>query len=237
MSTLIALNMILEKNAIEEGANFFGVGDLSRAKAAVHDQGGTLVSKYEKSVSIGITLPKTVVDALPRRSEREAALNYLKLYDITNARLDKITTELSRLLEKEGYEALPVPASERYDNERICAIFSNKLAANMAGLGWIGKSCLLINPEAGPRVRWATVLTNAPLEVTGTPMEVQCGDCQECVEICPVNAFTGEPFREDEPREARYDARKCEEYLFCSGEEDEPFVCGLCVYVCPHGRK
>ncbi|MEN6592669.1 MAG: hypothetical protein ABFC12_05445 [Methanobacterium sp.] len=33
------------------------------------------------------------------------------------------------------------------------------------------------------------------------------------MDICPVNAFTGEPFREDEPREVRYDARKCQEYL------------------------
>ncbi len=37
----------------------------------------------------------------------------------------------------------------------------------MAGLGRIGKSCLLITPEAGPRVHWATVLTDAPMQVTG----------------------------------------------------------------------
>jgi len=93
---------------------------------------------------------------------------------------------------------------------------------------------MLITPENGPRVRWSTVLTDAPLEATGEPLQVQCGDCRECVEICPVNAFTGEPFRENEPREVRYDARKCEEYL--SGDEEWK-VCGLCIYICPHGRK
>lgn len=233
----MSLKKNLEEAAVKEGADLFGIGDLSLAKKAVHDQGGSLVSKYEKSISIGIILPKAIVDALPRRNEPAVALDYKNIYDVTNQRLDIITAKLSGLLEEEGYEALPVPASERYDDERICAIFSHKLAANLAGLGWIGKSCLLINPDAGPRVRWATVLTNAPLKVTGTPLKEQCGDCKECVDICPVNAFTGAPFRENEPREARYDASKCEEYLYDSGENAEPVVCGLCIYICPHGRK
>ena len=233
----MSLNKILEESADKEGADFFGVGDLSLVQNVIHNQGGTLVSKYEKSVSVGIILPNAIVDELPRSRERAVAVNYKNIYDVTNQRLDIITAKLSGLLQKEGYQALPVPASERYDDERICAIFSHKLAANRAGLGWIGKSCMLINPEAGPRVRWATVLTDAPLKVTGTPLEEQCGDCKECVEICPVNAFTGVPFRENEPREARYDARKCQEYLYDSGERDEPTVCGLCIYVCPNGRK
>jgi epoxyqueuosine reductase len=130
-----------------------------------------------------------------------------------------------------------VPASERYDDERICAVFSHKLAANLAGLGWIGKSCLLVTPEAGPRVRWSTVLTDAPLIVTGERVDVKCGECRECVDICPVSAFTGEPFRENEPREVRYDARKCEKYLYSSNDHSDWNVCGLCIYACPHGKK
>jgi epoxyqueuosine reductase QueG len=34
----------------------------------------------------------------------------------------------------------------------------------LAGLGWIGKSCSLISPHFGPRLRLVTVLTNAPLK-------------------------------------------------------------------------
>jgi epoxyqueuosine reductase QueG len=120
---------------------------------------------------------------------------------------------------------------------RVAAIFSHKLAAHMAGLGWIGKSCLLITPEAGPRVRWATVLTDAPLPATGSAMAERCGECQKCVEICPQAAFTGRPFREDEPREARYDARKCELYLKDLEEKTGYGVCGMCLFVCPHGRR
>lgn len=106
----------------------------------------------------------------------------------------------SNSLQHQGYRAFPIPASKRaVVDERVAAIFSHKLAAHMAGLGWIGKSCLLITPQAGPCVRWATVLTDAPMQATGYAMAERCGECRECVEICPQAAFTGRPFREDEP--------------------------------------
>ena len=223
--------------AEHEGADFFGVADLSSAKDMIKDQGGSVCVKYPKAVSIGIKLPQTIVDELPNRDNPAVAVNYRHAYDITNLRLDLLTSKLGSIIQQDGHKALPVPASKRTDNKRICAVFSHKLAANLAGLGWIGKSCLLVTPEAGPRVRWATVLTDAPLIVTGEPMEVQCGECNECVEICPVSAFTGKPFRENEPREARYNAKKCEEYLYNADEDSEGTVCGLCIYICPHGKN
>jgi epoxyqueuosine reductase QueG len=204
-----------------EGADFFGVADLSTVKDTITEQGSSFVADYPKAISIGVRLPDAIVDALPDRDNPAVAVNYRHAYDITNLRLDLLTSKLASIIQQDGYKALAIPASERYDNERICAVFSHKLAANLAGLGWIGKSCLFVTPEAGPRVRWATVLTDAPLEVTGEPIESKCVDCNECVEICPVSAFTGEPFRENEPRKVRYDARKCEEYLYNSKDHSQ----------------
>jgi epoxyqueuosine reductase QueG len=154
-----------------------------------------------------------------------------------NQRLDLIASSLSSVLQRDGHRAFPVPASQTVDDERICAVFSHKMAAHLAGLGWIGKSCLLITSEVGPRVRWATVLTDAPLKATGEPMEERCGSCVQCVEICPVEAFTGQPFRENEPREARYDASKCDRYFSKMEAQGEVPVCGLCLYICPQGRQ
>lgn len=223
--------------AEHEGADFFGIADLTGAKDTIIEQGSPFVADYPKSISIGIRLPDAIVDALPERANPAVAVNYRHAYDITNLRLDLLTSKLSSIIQQEGYKALAIPASERYDNKRICAVFSHKLAANLAGLGWIGKSCLLVTPEAGPRVRWSTVLTDAPLEVTGESIKSKCVKCDKCVEICPVNAFTGEPFRENEPREVRYDAKKCEEYLYNSEDHANWNVCGLCIYACPHGKK
>ena len=115
-------------------------------------------------------------------------------------------------------------------------MFPHKTAANLAGLGWIGKSCLLVTPEAGPRVRWATILTDAPL-TAGQPLEQRCGKCRECVDVCPSQAFTGRSFQADEPRETRYDVHKCNAYMRQNAEQTDARVCGMCVYVCPYGRN
>lgn len=219
-----------------EFVDFFGVADLSLAKKVIFEQGGSTVSDYPLAVSVGIKLPNTVVDDLRRRHELGVAVNYRTAYEVTNLRLDIITGKFGSLLQNEGYRALPLPVHARL-GEKPYGIFSHKLAANLAGLGWIGKSCLLITPEVGPRVRWATILTDAPLTVTGNPMEVKCGECDKCVEICPVSAFTGEPFKTNEPLEVRYDAQKCEKYLYNAADDFKETICGLCVYICPYGKK
>jgi ferredoxin len=55
------------------------------------------------------------------------------------------------------------------------------------------------------------------------------------VEICPVQAITGRPFREDEPRVLRLDARRCEQYFQEMERSIGLPVCGLCLYICPYG--
>ncbi|MBI5459413.1 4Fe-4S double cluster binding domain-containing protein [Methanobacterium sp.] len=228
------LNENIKDLALKEGADFYGVADLTSARDFIRDQGGDEVASYPLAISLGIRIMDSIVDQLPHRQERKVAVNYRHHgYDIINRRLDLLASRVSSLIQNEGFHALPLPASERYDDERICAVLSHKLAARLAGHGWIGKSCLLVTPKFGPRVRWITILTDAPLEVTGRVMDEHCGECTECVDICPVSAFTGVHFKEDDPREVRYDARKCEKYL---EDGEEWAVCGLCVYVCPHGR-
>lgn len=227
----------IERLARDQYVDFFGIADLELAHDFIFVQGGEQVASYPRAISIGIALLDPVVNQLPKRSEKPAAIEYRHhAYDIVNDRLDIIASQLSSVLQQEGYRAYPVPASKRADDERICAFFSHKLAAHLAGLGWIGKSCLLITPDAGPRVRFATVLTDAPLEPTGQPMQERCGDCRECVDICPVGAFTGRPFDEREPREARYDARRCAQYHQELEKRNGVGVCGMCLYVCPFGR-
>jgi epoxyqueuosine reductase len=223
--------------ATAAGCDFLGVADLAVARGFIRAQGGDVVAGFPKAVSIGIALSHAIVDQLPNRAERAVAVSYQShAYTIINQRLDLVTSQVAGLLQRDGFQALPVPASERYDDERICAVFSHKLAAHLAGLGWIGKSCLLITPQAGPRVRWASVLTDAPLPATGTAMDEQCGDCTECVDICPVQAYSGRAFRAEEPRSARYDAARCQQYL--RAENGAPHgTCGMCLYVCPHGRR
>jgi len=232
------INHRIKEIAEIQGADFCGVADLSPAREAILAQGGPLIAAYPRGISVGIVLLHTIVDQLPNSAERAVAVNYRHhCYEVINQRLDFLVSLMSGLLQREGYQALPVPASKRVDDERICAVFSHKMTAHLAGLGWIGKSCLLVTPEEGPRVRWASVLTDAPLRVTGNPMEERCGSCKQCVEVCPIHAFTGEAFLASDPREKRFDAGKCDRYFAAMKKKDaELAVCGLCLYVCPYGK-
>ncbi len=227
----------LRQQAETLGADFFGVADLAPARDAILEQGGPVVASFPRAISVGVALMHSIVDQLPQRADRAVAVTYrAHAYDIVNARLDQITARLSSQLQAAGYRALPTPASSQTDHTRLVGIFSNKMAAHLAGLGWIGRSCLLVTPSNGPRVRWASVLTNAPLPA-GQPMAPQCGDCHECVDACPVQAFTGRLFDPAEPRSARYDAHKCDAYLRHLLETRGVSVCGMCLYACPNGKR
>jgi len=224
----------LREVALSSGADFFGVADLSAVADAVREQGGEMMVVFPRAVSIGLIMPSAIVDQLPHRADKAVAQAYRShSYHILNRRLDDIASRLSGVLQRGGYRAFPIPASQTVDEERMAGLFSHKMAAHLAGLGWIGKSCLLVTPQAGPRARWASVLTDAPL-AAGQPLAERCGECDACVEACPPRAFSGRNFRPDEPREIRFDVVRCEEYHWREGGEEG--VCGMCVYICPHGR-
>jgi len=224
--------------AVSLGADYYGVADLAPAREFIRKQGEDRVAQYPRAVVAGIRVLDSVVDLLPDKDKASAILYRHATYDVVNSSLDQIALRIANTLQREGFGAFPVPASKRTDDEGICGIFSQKLGAHLAGFGWIGKSCLLITPDHGPRVRWVNVLTDAPLEPTGSPMKPQCGDCTACVDICPVHAFTGRVFSPDEPREARFNAAACDRY-YKKLEKETGFagVCGLCLYVCPHGNR
>jgi epoxyqueuosine reductase QueG len=237
MTRLGDLQNLIREKALVLGTDFFGVADLSPAREFIGERGGEMVAQFSRAVSIGVMMPQAIVDQIVRQDDKAALIAYRShSYDILNIRLNQIASRLAGLLQREGHRAFPIAAAERANGEDLYGLLSHKLAAHLAGLGWIGKSCLLVTPEVGPRVRWASILTDAPL-AAGRPMEERCGTCMVCVDACPPHAFTGRNFRPDEPREARYDAYKCHVYLQWRKEQVDVRVCGMCVYACPVGRK
>jgi len=106
--------------------------------------------------------------------------------------------------------------------------------AVLAGLGWIGKNSLLINPDFGPNLLLGGVLTDLAL-VPDDPFPYDwCGRCTRCVDACPTGAIL--PDR-------TVDARRCISYwtIEYRGEEFPPgvdthgwlFGCDVCTDVCP----
>ena len=234
---LRAIRWQLENRAVGMGARFFGVADLSTALETIVEQGGDFLSAFPRSISLGIALNDSIVDQLSRHKEVGVARTYDYLYYTVNQSLDRIALHLSATLNENGFQTLLIPASDTIDNKKVHGLFSHKLSARLAGLGWIGPSCLLITPELGSRVRWVTVLTDALLE-SSNPIPNQCGECQKCVEACPPKAFTGRPFDPSEPRETRFNVQRCIDYrIYLKNKVTGVRVCGMCIHVCPVGRK
>ncbi len=234
---LTALRGRLKNQAVEMGAHFFGIADLSVAFEAIARQGGDFLTAFPRAVSVGIALRDDIVDQLYRHRETGVARTYNHyIYATVNQSLDRIALRLAVTLDKSGFRAMLIPASNRIDDKNVQGIFSHKLAARLAGLGWIGPNCLLISPLAGPRARWVTILTDA-LFVPGRPIENQCGECQSCVDECPPKAFTGRPFDPSEHRDVRFNVKRCIDYRnYLNDKVTGVKVCGMCVHVCPLGR-
>lgn len=192
--------------------DFFGVADLTPVRQYILTQNGEHLAAFPRAIALGIRLPDAVVDELHRHEDLSAILSYRRVYNSVNNSLDNVALHTTQKLQVSGFKGYPIPASFTFDHTALTGAFSHKLAAHLAGLGWISTHCMLIKPEYGPRVRWATILTDALFE-TGQPIASQCGECRACVDICPVNAYTGVPFNASEPREVRFDAGKCMEYF------------------------
>jgi len=216
------------------GVDLFGVADLTGARDFILRQGGENIASYSRAISLGMRLLDAVVDELYRHEEPTALYSYQAHTNSVNTTLDWITLLLAKRVQETGFKAYPIPASQTINERRLEGAISHKLAANLAGHGWIGKNSLLVTPRYGPRVRLSTILTDAPLE-TGEPITDGCGDCVECVDICSEKAFTGVSFNPSEPRDVRFRAYLCSDYTERRSRRLGIGTCGLCVYACPKG--
>ncbi|MDD5067631.1 MAG: 4Fe-4S double cluster binding domain-containing protein [bacterium] len=218
--------------------DYIGFADLRSHQDELTEYGGDIVKGYDSGISIGIAIPDSIADHLPRRSDVNVSCEYrIHGYEVLNQRLNLIASFLSSYLNQKGFRSLPIAAADRTDEENAMPTVSHKTIAHIAGLGWIGKNCLLITKEHGPRVRFISILTNAPLKTADNPPAQQCHDCEECIKACPVKAIKGKNFVLGENREARLDFLKCQNYFKQMEKDREYAVCGMCLYSCPHGKK
>lgn len=109
-----------------------------------------------------------------------------------------------------------------------------KDAAILAGLGVMGRSNLLINPEWGPRIRMRAMLLEAELEATSTLRDFNpCSECDDlCRNACPVSAFPEDAYERSacNVRMGRDEERE-------DGEQAQTIsYCRLCELSCPVGK-
>jgi epoxyqueuosine reductase len=217
------------------GADCAGVADLAPFKQGWIVLPANLLDPYTRAISIARRLDDEVINEI----DKGPTVRYADHYRTVNNELDAITAEVVRWIAERGYQARAVPASLIADDAGMLGNISHKAVARMAGIGWQGKSLLIVNPEHGPRIRLATVLTDMPLN-PDSPLKNRCGACVECAKACPVSAMRNVNTKD------RYDTREDALYFSRCAEQTRrnkelpgisARICGVCVKVCPFGRK
>ncbi len=227
----------LKEKATDMGAACFGVADLAPAREFILSYHDDYLEQFPFALTAAVPMIDGWVDQLHRQGDALVMKSYMETLHAIDRRWLSISYSLTLILQNAGYKALPIP-EHAMDKAYRRGLFSHKLAAHLAGLGWIGKNTLLITPEQGPRVRLMTVLTTAPLPVSKPKVELTydgCGDCRACVDVCPVQALTGIPFAVGVSRDARLDFRKCLDYRIEQEKQFGARTCALCLRACPFG--
>ena len=184
------------------------------------------------AVSIGVKLS----DGILKTIESAPSFMYFQHYRTANSLLDQVAFRLARALEKAGFTAFPIAASQSLGkNNPYRGVFPHKTAAVLSGLGFVGKSGLFLSIDYGSKVRLATILTDAPLQAELPVIKNGCGECTICQRACPAGAIFGEKPTADGER--NFDAEKCSKYMKDNFQDvGRGSVCGICIKVCPKNK-
>ena len=145
-------------------------------------------------------------------------------HDVIGGRLEALLAWMRRA------SSLPFEARAYVDTGPV----QERVYAQYAGIGWIGKNTCVINAERGSWIFLSEILCSLPLE-TDEPAFDRCGTCTLCLQACPTHALVAPGV---------LDSTQCISYLTIElkGEIPAPlrpaigshvYGCDICQEVCP----
>ena len=210
----------LKKFCLQQGADLFGVADIGEVKSDFL-LSQEAIKRLDKAICLGVRLSHSILEEISQQPTRL----YFHHYRAVNNLLDQLALKACNYIQRAGYSAFPIPASQILDWQNQKAHLSHKRLGVLAGFGWIGRSNLLVNKKLGSQFRIVSILTNMPLKID-KPVKEDCGNCKVCVTACPAKAI------KDKPEE--FDHIKCFEKLkeFQKQRLVDQYICGVCVKAC-----
>lgn len=216
----------LKQLLYDKGAGLVGIGDMSRVQNC----------DFQAGAAVAVPLPENIIRDLLKAPTKE----YYELYYFLNRKLNEIVMAGEEFLRNKGFDAYAQTTERVEVNEENVSVLPHKTVAVRAGLGWIGKNCLLVTPRYGSAIRISSLLTNAPLKCGEAVTKSRCGKCSLCVRNCPAQALKGTLWEAGMRREEIVDVRKCykKQVEIMSKETGiETDLCGKCFAVCAYTQK
>jgi epoxyqueuosine reductase len=192
-----------------------------------------LLENAQSIIVVGLNYKPPVQDLKPPDHTRPAGkvahyAQYEDYHPFIKNRLRKLADHITSLAGK-GVQC------------RICvdsAPLAERAFAARAGIGFIGKNRMLINPTLGPQIFLGEIITTLKLQ-PDKPIATNCSGCNKCIAACPTGALRENGF---------LDANKCINYLTIEYKGEIPadlaekiggrlFGCDECVLACPYQQN
>lgn len=114
----------------------------------------------------------------------------------------------------------------------------DRRVAERAGIGWVGKNCLVYTLQHGSFVFLGALLVDVEVEGATTELLSHCGDCSRCLQACPTGALQAPGV---------IDATRCLSYLtqmkgmvpvtYRKALGRRVWGCDTCQWACPENRN
>jgi len=194
----------------------------------------------EEDMSFGVSVAVAISPEVVKSIHNGPNMSYYNEYHRINDILNNIVTTGAEFLVNKGYKACAQTTNVVKEFGIYRTALPHKTVATRAGIGWIGKSALLVTKEYGSAVRISSLITDAELQCADPIDNSQCGNCRVCTNNCPAQAISGELWNVDKDRDSFYkplDCRKKARELAAKNINEEITLCGKCIEVCPFTQK
>ena len=207
------MNNELKQALLEQGVNIIRFVDISN-----FPKEQTL--GFERAIIFCMALSKEYVINI--RNGKEIDYDNDE-YLAKELKIEKLADWLADYIQQKGFKALSQSEESNLKNGYVEQAYIDpelkqgisflplKAIARIGGLGFIGKSNLLVTEEYGSAFVMCAVLTDAPVLTENSPriVESKCGSCEACVTNCSANALLGNEWTISGGRESVFDVAKC----------------------------
>jgi len=226
----VSLNNEIVSLLNQEGCNIIGFADLRCLSKEVRQN-------FDYGILIALPFSKEAL----QENKNNMPQKYYEEHEPMTQRLYELADLTYKFLRSKGYKAFAKISPTVVQDEDYRTILPYKTVATLSGVGWIGKTAVLVTKEAGSAIRLTVVLTDAPLEC-GTPVtKSMCGpNCKICADVCPGKASLGGLWEAGIDRDNFFNAHACRTAARARAKtmlDIDDTMCGLCIANCPFTKN